>query len=134
MCRVWLVVRAQGVCEPRGCARPQAVRAQAVERRELLEYLVERACRYPDAVGAIAELTAVRLRTAQGRWPAGSRGVVVNYRPGWPIATVDFSELVTMAERGRVDFSELVREVDLGNLKPVGGRETLRLERRVRLG
>lgn len=66
-------------------------------------------------MAAIAELVSVRLRHPHGRWPAGACGVVVNYRPGWPVATVDFSELVPLAERAAIDFFELVREVDGGS-------------------
>ena len=67
----------------------------------------------------IAELDTVRLRRAHGRWAAGARGVVVNHRPGWPVATVDFSELVPLAERDTLDFFELVLEIDVADLERV---------------
>jgi hypothetical protein len=68
---------------------------------------------------AIAELAEVRLRRPHGRWPAGARGVVVNYRPGWPVATVDFSELVSLAEREALDLFDLVTEVEADDLEVV---------------
>ncbi len=77
-------------------------------------------------MSTIVELGAVRLRAPHGRWPAGSRGIVVNYRPGWPMATVDFSELVPVAERGSIDFSELVPEIALIDLEPVDVEESSR--------
>jgi hypothetical protein len=67
----------------------------------------------------IAELDTVRLRRPRGRWTAGARGVVVNHRPGWPVATVDFSELVPLAERDTLNFFDLVLEVDVADLEPV---------------
>ncbi len=70
-------------------------------------------------MNAIAELAEVRLRRPHGRWPAGARGVVVNYRPGWSVATVDFSELVSLEERGALDFFDLVPEVDVADLEVV---------------
>jgi hypothetical protein len=45
--------------------------------------------------------------------------VVVNYRPGWPVATVDFSQLVSPAEREALDFFELVTEVEVRDLELV---------------
>jgi hypothetical protein len=65
------------------------------------------------------ELAEVRLRRPHGRWAAGARGVVINYRPGWPVATVDFSELVPPAEREALDFFELVTEVEVDDLELV---------------
>lgn len=70
-------------------------------------------------MSAITELDTVRLRRPHGRWAAGARGVVVNHRPGWPVASVDFSELVPLAERDTLDFFELVLEVDVADLEPV---------------
>jgi hypothetical protein len=70
-------------------------------------------------VTEIAELDTVRLRRPHGGWPAGARGVVVNHRPGWPVATVDFSELVPLTERDALDFFELVLEVEVADLEPV---------------
>ncbi len=68
---------------------------------------------------AIAELAEVRLCRPHGRWPVGARGVVVNYRPGWPVATVNFSELVSPAERVALDFFDLVTEVEVDDLERV---------------
>jgi hypothetical protein len=79
---------------------------------------------------AIAELTPVRLRRPYGRWAAGARGVVVNYRPGWPVATVDFSELVPLTERDTLDFFELVTEVEVADLEPVEAASSSRTARR----
>lgn len=70
-------------------------------------------------MNAIAELAEVRLRRPHGRWPAGARGVVVNHRPGWSVATVDFSELVSRAEREAADFFDLVPEVAVADLELV---------------
>jgi hypothetical protein len=44
---------------------------------------------------------------------------VVNYRPGWSVATVDFSDLVSLAEREALDFFDLVPEVEVADLEPV---------------
>jgi hypothetical protein len=77
-------------------------------------------------MSAIVELGSVRLRRPRGRWPAGARGVVVNYRPGWPVATVDFSELVPLAERAVLDFFELVLEVEVVDLEPVEAASSAR--------
>lgn len=81
-------------------------------------------CRYPAVMNTVVELAAVRLRTPHGRWPAGSHGVVVNYRPDWPVATVDFSDLVPVAERDGIDFSELVPEVAVVDLESVDFAES----------
>jgi hypothetical protein len=70
-------------------------------------------------MNAIAELAEVRLRRPHGRWAAGARGVVVNYRPGWPLATVDFSELVSPAAREALAFFDLVIEVEVADLELV---------------
>jgi hypothetical protein len=70
-------------------------------------------------MNAIAELAEVRLRRSHGRWAAGARGVVVNHRPGSPVATVDFSELVSTAEREALDLFDLVTEVEADDLELV---------------
>jgi hypothetical protein len=70
-------------------------------------------------MNAIAELAEVRLRRSHGRWAAGARGVVVNHRPGSPVATVDFSELVSVEEREVLDFFDLVTEVEVADLEVV---------------
>jgi len=67
----------------------------------------------------IAELATVRLRRAVGRWPAGTRGVIVNYRPGWDAALVEFAEALPLPERAAADDAELVPWVDVEDLEPV---------------
>ena len=68
---------------------------------------------------AIEELDVVRLRRPVGSWPTGAEGTVVNHRPGWPTATVEFAERLPIAERSAIDPDKLVVEVDLRDLELV---------------